>query len=503
MALGEIVNTSSGPVQGVDHDGIEVFRGIPYAEAPFGSLRFKPPVARTPWTATLVAEHAGPLAPQNASPLESMLGAGQPPIGDDCLSLNIWTPGADGKRRPVLFWIHGGAFVTGTGSTPWYDGTNFARRHDVVVVTINYRLGALGFLHLADIFGDDWAGSGNLGILDQSCALKWTAENIAAFGGDPANITIFGESAGGMSVGTQLGLPASKGLFKRAIAESGAAGHVHTRETATEVAQRFLEVVGIDDPGKLQQAPTADILAAQEKVNQERSNIAGSGLPFMPCVDGATLPVGPHQAVRDGHARGVDLLVGTNLDETTLFTMMDPAFATFDEATLARRFGGFFGEERAAEALDAYRKDRADASPGDLYNAALSDRVFRVPALRLADAQESNGSTYVYLFTWESAAFDGKLRSCHALEIPFVWDNLDQTGVSFLTGPITDDMRTLATTMNESWAAFARTGNPSTATLTDWPKWDPETRPTMVIDTDAGVELDPMGHEIEVWSGTL
>lgn len=505
MALGAIVNTKSGPVQGVERDGITVFRGIPFAEAPVGALRLKPPVARAPWTATLVAEHAGPLAPQNPSPLESMLGAGQPPIGDDCLSLNIWTPAADGAKRPVLFWIHGGGFVTGAGSTPWYDGTKFATQHDVVVVTINYRLGALGFLHLADLAGPEWEGSGNLGVLDQAFALKWTSENIAAFGGDPANITIFGESAGGMSVGTQLGLPAATGLFKRAIAQSGAAGHVHDRETATAVARRFLEILGVDpkDVAKLQELPTADILAAQEQVNAERSDIGGAGLPFMPCVDGTTLPVGPQQAVKDGRARGVDLLVGTNLDETTLFTLMDPSFSSFDDAKLAKRFGGFFGEERAAEALDAYRKDRGDATPGDVYNAALTDRVFRVPSVRLANAQQPNGSTYVYLFTWQSTAFDGKLRACHALEIPFVWDNLDQTGVTFLTGPITDDMRHLATTMNEAWAAFARTGNPSTSTLAAWPKWDPETRPTMVIDTDSAVELDPAGHEIEVWSELL
>ncbi|MEA3055812.1 MAG: para-nitrobenzyl esterase [Actinomycetota bacterium] len=503
MALGEIVDTASGPVRGVDHSGIRVFRGIPYAEAPVGDRRFRPPVPRAPWTEPLEAGHAGPLAPQNPSPLEGMLGSGAPPTGEDCLSLNIWTPATDDAARPVLFWIHGGAFVTGSGATPWYDGEAFARNHDVVVVTINYRLGALGFLHLADLFGDDWAGSGNLGILDQSLALRWTSENIAAFGGDASNITIFGESAGGMSVATQLGLPASKGLFRRAIAQSGAAGHVHTRETATDVAKRLLEVLGVDDPIVLQNVPTSDILAAQEKVNQERANVAGGGLPFMPCVDGTTLPVGPQQAVKDGHADGVDLVLGTNQDEMTLFTIMDPSLGTLDDAGLARRLGGLFGEERVTEALDAYRKDREEATAADIWNAALSDRVFRVPAVRLADAQKPNGSTYVYLFTWESTAFDGRLRSCHALEIPFVWDNLDQAGVAFLTGPVTDDMRALATTMNESWAAFARTGNPSTPTLAEWPQWDPETRPTMIIDTDSRVELDPMGHEIEVWSELL
>ena len=470
MALGEIVPTTCGPVQGLQHDGVTVFRGIPYAEAPVGQRRFRPPVTRTPWTEPRVCDHASAVAWQNPSPLEATLGAAKPPTGDDHLTLNIWTPAIDDGARPVLFWIHGGAFVTGSGSTPWYDGTRFAAAHDVVVVTINYRLGALGFLHLGDIAkaagdtSDDWEGTGNLGILDQSFALRWVSENIAGFGGDPANITIFGESAGGMSVGTQLGLPASKGLFRRAIAQSGAAGHVHDRESATRVARRMLEVLGIADTElhRLQELPAADILAAQETVNAERSDIAGAGLPFMPCVDGRVLPVGPQQAVRDGHADGVDLLLGTNLHEMTLFTMMDPRLADLDDTALAKRFTGLFGDERAAEALDAYRKDRTEATPADIWNAALGDRVFRVPAIRLADAHQPHAPTYVYLFSWESTAFDGRLRSCHALEIPFVWDNLDQTGVAFLTGPVDDGMRRLAATMNEAWATFARTGNPST-----------------------------------------
>jgi para-nitrobenzyl esterase len=502
MAASEIVQTTSGPVQGVVKDAVTVFRGLPYAEPPVGDRRFRKPQARTPWTEPLVCEHASAVAWQNPSPLEATLGAAKPPTGDDHLTLNIWTPGLDDARRPVLFWIHGGAFVTGSGSTPWYDGTAFATTHDVVVVTINYRLGALGFLHLADIAGPDWEGSGNLGILDQSFALRWTAENIAGFGGDPDNITIFGESAGGMSVGTQLGLPASKGRFRRAIAQSGAAGHVHDRDSATKVARRMLDVLGIAeaDVAKLREIPTADILAAQEKVNLERSDITGGGLPFMPCVDGVTLPVGPQQAVRDGHADGVDLLLGSNLHEMTLFTMMDPRMGSLDDAGLQKRFGALFGDERAAEALDAYRKDRDGQSAADIFNAALGDRTFRVPAIRLADAQQPHGDTYVYLFSWESTAFDGKLRSCHALEIPFVFDTLDAAGATMLTGEVTDAMRELATAMNEAWATFARTGSPATPALRSWPKWDPETRPTMVIDTDSRVELNPMGHELDVWT---
>ncbi|HYD10721.1 MAG TPA: carboxylesterase/lipase family protein [Acidimicrobiales bacterium] len=497
------VQTTSGPVVGLDNGGVQVFKGIPYAEPPVGDRRWRPPVARTPWTEPLECFHTGKLAAQNASPLEGMLGGGAPPIGDDCLSLNVWTPAADDARRPVLFWIHGGAFVTGTGATPWYDGSQFASQHDVVVVTINYRLPALGFLHLGDIAesagGDskDWEGSGNAGILDQAFALGWVNENIAAFGGDPGNVTIFGESAGGMSVGTQLGLPASKGLFRRAIAQSGAAGNVHAREAATNAARAFLAEVGVgeDELHRLRELPVEEILRAQDVVNAARGNATG-GLPFMPCADGVTLPVPPMDAVASGSSAGVDLLIGTNLDEMTLFTMMDPRLASLDDAGLVKLFGTIFGADRAADAVDTYRKDRGGATHGALWNAALADRVFRAPAVRLADAQSAHANAYVYLFTWASTAFDGRLGSTHALEIPFVFDNLDATGVSFLTGDITEEMRDLAAWMHASWASFARTGDPGAG----WQRWDATTRPTTVIAGDRQeVELDPSGHELSLW----
>ena len=497
MATGALVQTTQGPVTGIDDGDVQIFKGIPYAEAPVGPLRWRPPVARTPWPEPRACAHAGPFAPQNQSPLEGLLGGGAPPIGEDCLSLNVWTPAADDARRPVLFWIHGGAFVTGSGATPWYDGSAFATQHDVVVVTINYRLGALGFLHLGDI-DPAYEGSGNLGVLDQAFALRWVSENIAAFGGDPDNVTIFGESAGAMSVGTQLGLPASKGLFRRAIAQSGAAGHVHSRESGTAAARAFLAEVGVaeDELHRLHDLPLEEILRAQDVVNAQRGDVAGAGLPYMPCTDGVTLPVPPQDAVAAGSAAGVDLLIGTNLDEMTLFTIADASLASLDDAGLVKRFGLLFGD-RAAEAVETYRKDRGDASNGALWNAALSDRVFRAPAARLADAHARHGTAYTYLFTWASTAFDGRLGSTHALEIPFVFDNLDATGVAFLTGDTTDEMRALASWMHGSWASFARTGDPGPG----WQRWDPATRPTMVIAGDRQeVELDPAGHELALWS---
>src|SRR5436190_7760967 len=244
-----LVETQNGTLGGKVGDGVHVFRGIPYAAPPVGSLRFKPPRPVKPWSGVREAIAFGPVACQQPSPLEGMFAAQQQEMSEDCLFLNVWTPGPDNGRRPVMVWIHGGAFVSGSGSTPWYNGTSFARTHDVVLVTINYRLGALGFAHLADVLGDKYAGSGNNGILDQIAALGWVRDNVALFGGDPGNLTIFGESAGGMSVGTLLGTPAAAGLFHRAIPQSGAAHNARPVETAAANTQLLLDTLDVDGRG--------------------------------------------------------------------------------------------------------------------------------------------------------------------------------------------------------------------------------------------------------------
>lgn len=494
---GGSVQTTYGAVSGIERHGIQVFRGIRYAAPPVGPLRFRPPQAPEPWSEVREAAHASAVAPQNPSPLESMFGADPPPQSEDCLFLNVWTPAADDGARPVMVWIHGGAFVTGSGSTPWYDGTSFAARHDLVVVTINYRLGALGFSHLADLGGPESAG--NLGILDQAFALQWVRDNISAFGGDPGNVTIFGESAGGMSVATLMGLPDAKGLFHKAIPQSGAARHVRSRERATEVTRRLMEQLGVDDVAGLQEAPVDRILAAQAAVTAAGGPIEG-GLPFSPVHDGTALPEPPLDAVIGGSAAGVPLLTGTNVDEMLLFTFMDPTVADLDDDALARRAARLFGDDAVHQALDTYRSSRPRCGPGEVWSALLSDLVFRVPAVRLAEQQAKHAPTYTYLFTYATPAFGGKLGSCHALEIPFVFNVLDGRGVSLFVGDVNDDMRRLAASVHDAWAAFARTGDPNHDGLPEWPRYDAAERPTMVLGDACTVEHDPAGAELALWA---
>ena len=499
---GPIVETALGRVEGVAERGVQCFRGIPFARPPVGRLRFRPPEPGIPWSGVRPAAGYGPSAPQNASPLEQLFGSA--PVAWDeaeCLTLNIWTPAADGARRPVMVWVHGGAFVGGSGATPWYDGTRFAAGHDVVVVTLNYRLGVFGFLHLEDAAGEPYAGSGNVGILDQVAALRWVAENIAAFGGDPGNVTVFGESAGGMSVGTLLGLPAARGLFRRAVLQSGAGHNAVSREQAARVARDVLSHLGVDgDPaGRLAEVPPAALLEAQAKV--AGANLR-QGLAFQPVIDGGTLPALPVDSVRAGSASGVDVLVGTTRDEWHLFAALDPRLSGLDESTLRDAIGELVPAGVAADALDVYRSGRSGASPAQVVSAMMTDRIFRIPAIRLAEAHAgAGGRAFMYLFSWATPAFGGRLGSCHALEIPFVFANLDRPGVPVFCGD--EPPAGLAATMNAAWARFARGGDPGGPGVEGWPGYEAERRATMVLDVDCHLEDDPMAGERRLWDGVL
>jgi para-nitrobenzyl esterase len=498
--MGVVAETRSGTVEGLERDDVCVFRGIPFAAPPVGPLRFRPPAREAPWEGVRDATRFSPESAQGPFPMATLLGGREPVRSEDSLYLNVWTPAPDDAQRPVLVWIHGGAFLNGSGATPWYDGTGFASQGDVVVVTINYRLAAFGFLHLAERFGDAFEGSGNLGLLDQVAALEWVHESIEAFGGDPDDVTVFGESAGGASVATLLAMPAARGLFRGAIAQSGAASFGITREHADQVTGEVLDALAIG-PGNLDallRVPTDDLIA----VSAGFRALVGKRprLRFAPVLDGAVVPEEPLDAIRGGSAAGVRLLTGTNRDEMTLFALMDDELATIDHAQLVARLNGWIPELDAEALVARYAQDRPGATPRDLWLAITTDAVFRIPAIRLAEAQVAHGPVWMYRFTWATPVFSGMLQSTHALEIPFVWDNLDRPGSAVFTGD-GPERQELATRMHRAWTEFARTGAPGHDGLPDWPRYDLERRATMQFDVHCETVDDPDGGARRSWDG--
>jgi para-nitrobenzyl esterase len=497
--------TRQGRVRGEERDGLSIFRGIPYAKAPVGALRWRAPEPAEPWSGVRECSSFGACAPQNVVALD-MLGAFkiQEPQSEDCLFVNVWTPGADARRRPVLVWIHGGAFTIGSGAQSIYDGAALAKRGDVVVVTVNYRLGPLGFLRLTELTGGRIPSTGNEGILDQVAALEWVRDNIAAFGGDPENVTIFGESAGGMSVGTLLGLPRARGLFHKAIPQSGAGSTAATREYATFVAERYLSHLGAgQDPEALRRVTPAQLLAASAALAGPPGtpNEEVSGLPFQPVVDGVIQPRRAIESVAGGSAAGVPLMVGTTLEEWKLFMPADPSNFGLSNQQLARRCERRLGAA-ARGVLESYQKARTErgqpVTPQELWSAIETDRIFRMPALRLAEAQAAHEArVFNYLFTWSSPLLGGMLGSCHALELGFVFGTHQHPGVAGFSGsgPEAD---ALGEHMMDAWLAFARTGDPSTPAAGSWPRYDAD-RHTRLFGSETKVAPAPYDEERRAW----
>jgi len=486
-----IVDTRSGKIEGFERDGVHVFRGIPYARPPVEARRWHVPEPEEPWQGVREAMQFSAHSAQSPFMMTRLLGGKEPVISEDSLYLNVWTPACDDGRRPVMVWIHGGAFVWGAGDTPWYDGTNFALHGDVVVVTINYRLGPFGFLHLADLFGDAFAGSGNLGICDQIAALEWVRDCIAAFGGDPHRVTVFGESAGGGSIGTLLGTPAARGLFARAIPQSGAASWSSTADQATDIATRLVERLGVKhgDTDALMAAPMHAVIRAVPSFAEG----GVSALPFQPVVDGVVLPRPPLDAIAAGNAAGVHLVTGTNRHEMTLFHLADPTVATLDEAGVRDRVAAWLGDN-SDTVVDGYLARRPHASPQELWLDLATDAVFRVPAIRMLEAQLPHAPVWSYLFTWETPVFGGVLKSTHALEIPFVWDNLARQGSEMFTGT-GDDRQPIADAMHRAWTAFAHNGDPNHGGLPAWPRYELDRRATMRFDVTCEILDDPAGED--------
>lgn len=474
------VDTALGRLGGQRKYGLFQFKGIPYAKPPIGPLRWHMPQAIEPWSGVRDATRFGPIAPQAPTQIESLMGGSIGEQSEDCLYLNVWTPGCDAAKRPVMVWIHGGGFATGAGSQGIYDGRRIASR-DVVVVTINYRLGAFGFLDLADATDGRAPGTGAEGLADQILALHWVKRNIAAFGGDGDNVTIFGESAGAMSVSALLASPAARGLFHKAIAESGA-GHIgHDRERANRAARSVLEHLKIapEDAARIVDVPYGALIAAQIAVIAgsfvgKDSNKLGS-LPFQPAIDGVVLPQKPIDAIREGAGANIPLLTGTTLEEWKLFAAPNPALRFMTAKGFEERVTRI-AKDAAPDVLAAY----TEGSAYERFNAMMTDKTFAVPAIRMLEAQGAHAPVYGYRFDWRSKLLGGILGSCHGLELGFVFGTYNErrAGAFFGKGPLAD---ALSNAMMESWVAFARTGNPATAATGAWPLYDAASRETMIF----------------------
>jgi para-nitrobenzyl esterase len=482
------------------------FSGVPYGRAPTGPLRWRPPLPPEPWDTIRDASTFGPIAPQSAA-VPGITSPSDPdasePQSEDCLFLNVWTPDLEpGGRRPVMVFIHGGGFTSGSGSVFLYRGGNLVRNGDAVVVTINYRLGALGFLGHRQLADPDGL-VGNWGIWDQVAALAWVRGNIAAFGGDPDNVTIFGESAGGFSVAALLGCPGARGLFRRAIVQSGGV-HVHTVEDAERAGERLVSMLGIASCERsfLDKVPATELVAATAELGKRRPDPGLLPLPFLPTVDGNFLPTDPLEAVAAGASSGIDLVIGTNRDELTLFGLGNPALFAMDEKGLERWVANSVPGIPPLEVIGGYREARQERGErvevNDVWVAAGTDIVFRWPSLQLAAAHQANGGkAYVYLFDWESPAFDGLLGSCHALELPFVFGAVHVPVVQVFSGG-GPPAETLSRQMQMAWLSFATRGDPSHEGIGEWRRWQPAERATMMFGAQSGLVSAPRDRELEV-----
>lgn len=502
-----VAMTALGAVEGilVKEPGVRVFRGIPYAEAPVGERRFRPPIPVRRWPGTRPATAFGPAAPQpTGGPLDGLVPGMTPElIGEDCLSLTVWGPVEPAEARPVLVWIHGGAFMIGSSSLPTYDCARLASEHEVVVVSINYRLGVLGFLDLRGHGGDGLGAVANCGLLDQLLALEWVRDNIAAFGGDPGRITVFGESAGAGSILHLLGAPGVKGLLHRAIVQSPGVHMTLEPDQSELVAGAVLHRLGISagDIGRLQALPWETLVEAQSAALMEVVPVVGA-MPFHPVVDGATVAEHPLAVLEAGRAAGVDLVIGGTADEMRLFA--DPRSRHADRDQLVRLAEGHLRSDagrrlgidpaRAGSIVDSYTGRYP--SPDAAWTAVLTDSMMRLPAMQVADAQSRwQPSTFSYLFTWEAP----RLGAFHAIDLPFTFGTFDVDGWGEFVGADADAER-LSSRMRAAWARFAATGDPTTSGLGPWPRYTTGDRETMELGRRCGVVSDPGGDLRRLWA---
>jgi para-nitrobenzyl esterase len=490
--------TTFGRVRGIDANGIKTFKGIPYGASTAGAGRFRPPTDPTAWRGVRDALAYGSSAPQRepgaarASSELAVAAAGLPPESEDCLVLNIWTPAVgDGRTRPVLFWCHGGGFVTGSGSSPVTDGANLARRGDAVVVSINHRLNVLGFTYLAELGGRDFAQSGDVGMLDVVHALKWVRANIAEFGGDPQNVTVFGQSGGGRKVATLLAMPPAKGLFHRAIIESGATLELVEPEQAARVARELLKQLELE-PTKwreLANVPLATLMSAYFATVRSM-NVDQMTMGFSPTVDGTAVAQHPFHPQAAAVSADVPLIIGATRTELT--SSSDAAAFTLDEAGMRERVRALLGDS-ANRVIDVYAAANPGASPSDLYFLITSDERYGAPVMKIAERRAAlgKGSVYLYYFRWETPLEGGRYRAPHTIEIPFVFHNLEASPWTRGVAGAAE----LADQVSDAWLAFARSGEPNARGLPRWPAFDARRQATMVFDTTTAVVDDPLREQ--------
>jgi para-nitrobenzyl esterase len=480
-----VVETASGKLRGVVNNGVNVFRGIPYAASPSGANRFLDPRKPEPWTGVRDAFQNGHASPQ-VSPPPGAIGwglRGSAQQGEDCLMLNVFTNGVnDGRKRPVMMWIHGGGYTYGSGSSLGYDGANLARTGDVVVVCINHRLAIVGHLYLGGIGGAAYADSGNAGMLDIVAALQWVRDNVAQFGGDAGNVTIFGQSGGGGKVSTLLAMPAAKGLFHKAIVESGSTLKQMTRDEAQKTTDLVMTHLGLKNNQieELQKVALPKLLAAMGG----GAAAGGGGTRFGPVVDGHSLPRDPFDPDAPEVSSEVPMIIGTTETEGSYFA--PPELLSLDEAAVRARL-----KERLAgdgdRIFDLFRASRPKATPSEIY-FTISAFPSNAHAQAERKAAQRKAAAFLYQIRWRTPVEGGRRLSPHCIEIPFAMQNHWQLPEMVGTGP---ELQALADRVSGAWVAFARTGNPSHAGIPKWPAYDATARPTMHIDNEWRVTSDP------------
>jgi para-nitrobenzyl esterase len=502
-----VVETSAGKIRGYTRNGIYTFKGIPFGASTEGDARFMPPTKPAPWAglrSSMQYEHVAPQGPRSgwANDEEAWMFSWDDGIqGEDCLRVNIWTPSInDNKRRPVMVWLHGGGFVAGSGQElRSYDGENLCKRGDVVVVSLNHRLGVLGYLDLSN-YGDAYASSANVGMLDIVLALEWVRENIGNFGGNSANVTIFGQSGGGGKVNTLMAMPSAKGLFHRAITQSGSTLRVGVHEKSAKLAAAVLSELGLSDSqvSQLHTLPFERLVAAGVAVTQRNARPGppdfrrlADQLGWVPVVDGKIVPQHPFDPSAPAISSDVPLLVGTVLNEF-LTAINHPEYESMTEEAVAKRVSDVYGN-KSAHVIDVFRQAHPGAKPFDILSLIFAAPV-RQAAVTQAERKAALGAApaYLYWFTWQTPVLDGRPRAFHCSELAFCFDNTDRCENMTGGGP---EARALASKVSEAWLAFARSGNPNHGGLPEWPIFTAEKCPTMRFDKVSSMENNPDGVE--------